>query len=467
PAMRQRDELSVIGAAGYRLNRRRLLRAAAASGMAALGLIPSTIRPGRFVRADTTINVLAPQWPQGPKEQALAEEWSKQSGIAVTFDAVNYANLEQRVKLLVDGESTDYDIYDYDSQWIGGFVQAGALERLDTPDYLGASGVAIRMGDFFPEITSRLCQYPAAEPNAQSSAPSPVYGLPWSLNCEVLWYRTDLMDAPPASWDDLRIQAKALTTSDVFGYATEGGRDADWIISEFAPIAWSNGGQLWDPATYTADGNLNSGQNAASLKFLADMVNGDKSIDPASANWTITERLGALLTGKAAMCLNWSPLFGGVADDTTESQVAGRVGYALSPKGSAGQAALFGCQGTGINAYSQHKAEAWQYLQFLQSKETQAALMEDAPSGFVSARNDLRETATLPWQKVFLDSIPHLRDIWNLPEYAQLLQILQTELNLAYVGQKDPQKALDDAAQAQQQVLDSSPGNPKNATPTA
>ncbi len=320
--MRQRDELSVIGAAGYRLNRRRLLRAAAASGMAALGLIPSTIRPGRFVRADTTINVLAPQWPQGPKEQALAEEWSKQSGIAVTFDAVNYANLEQRVKLLVDGESTDYDIYDYDSQWIGGFVQAGALERLDTPDYLGASGVAIRMGDFFPEITSRLCQYPAAEPNAQSSAPSPVYGLPWSLNCEVLWYRTDLMDAPPASWDDLRIQAKALTTSDVFGYATEGGRDADWIISEFAPIAWSNGGQLWDPATYTADGNLNSGQNAASLKFLADMVNGDKSIDPASANWTITERLGALLTGKAAMCLNWSPLFGGVADD--DDRVAGR-----------------------------------------------------------------------------------------------------------------------------------------------
>lgn len=466
--MRRRDELSAIGAAEFRLNRRRLLRTgAAASGMAALGLIPSTIRPGRFVRADTTINVLAPQWPQGPKEQALAGEWSKQSGIAVTFDAINYANLEQRVKLLVDGESADYDIYDYDSQWIGGFVQAGALERLDTPDYLGASGVTIRMGDFFPEITSRLCQYPASEPNAQPGPPAPVYGLPWSLNCEVLWYRTDLMDAPPATWEDLRNQAKAVTDKDVYGYATEGGRDADWIISEFAPIAWSNGGQLWDPANYTADGILNSAQNAASLKFLADLVNIDKSIDPASANWTITERLGALLTGKAAMCLNWSPLFGGVADDETESQVAGKVGYAVSPKGSNGQAALFGCQGTGINAWSQHKAEAWQYLQFWQSKETQAALMDDAPSGFVSARNDLREKVTHPWQKVFLDSIPYLRDIWNIPEYAQLLQILQTELNLAYVGQKESQKALDDAAQAQQQVLDSSPGNPKNATPTA
>ena len=97
---------------------------------------------------------------------------------------------------------------------------------------------------------------------------------------------------------------------------------------------------------------------------------------------------------------------------------------------------LFGCQGTGINAFSGKKAEAWHYLQFWQSKETQAALMADAPSGFFSARTDLRDQATQPWQTVFLDSIPLLRDIWNVPEYAQLLQILQTELNLAYVGQK-------------------------------
>ena len=48
PAMR-RDEIGRIAAAGQRRSRRRLLRTgAAASGMAALGLIPSTVRPGRF-----------------------------------------------------------------------------------------------------------------------------------------------------------------------------------------------------------------------------------------------------------------------------------------------------------------------------------------------------------------------------------------------------------------------------------
>jgi hypothetical protein len=40
------------------------------------------------------------------------------------------------------------------------------------------------------------------------------------------------------------------------------------------------------------------------------------------------------------------------------------------------------------------------------------------------------------------------------------LQILQTELNLAYVGLKPAQDALDDAALAQQAILDGSPDKP-------
>lgn len=470
--MMRKDEIravSAMAAARARFNRRRLLKAGAgASGMAAFGLIPSSIRAGHFVQADETINILAPSWPMNAKEMALAEEWSQESGIAVNYEAVNYASLEQRIKILVEGQTADYDIYDYDSQWIGGFVKAGALEQLDTPTYLGASGVGITMEDFYPEITGRVVRYPSTGDDLTAGgSTSPVYGLPWSLNCEVLWYRTDLMDAPPASWQELRTKAQELTSDGMFGYATQGGRDADWIISEFAPIAWSDGGELWDPATYTAQGILNSAENVGALQMLHDMVNVDQSIDPASANWTINERLGALLTGTAAMCLNWAPLFGGIADGP-DSQVAGNVGYAVSPAGTVRQSALIGCQGIAINAFSEKKEAAWQYLQHFQSQETQAALMADLPSGYVSARNDLRDQATEPWQTVFLDSIPHLKDIWNIPEYAQLLQILQTELNLAYVGQKDSQEALDDAALAQQAVLDGSPDKPSGeATPTA
>jgi multiple sugar transport system substrate-binding protein len=450
---------------GYRLNRRRLLKGATGTAVAAAaaGLIPSVMRPGHFVKAQGQLNVLAPQWPQGPKEQALAAEtFTPETGIAVTFEAVNYATLEQRIKLLVEGQSADYDIYDYDSQWIGGFVAAGALEQLDTDAYLNSADATVSLDDFFPEITGRLVRFPnvEAELNAPANTNAPVYGLPWSLNAQALWYRSDLMDAAPETWEDLRARAAELTNDDMFGYAVQGGRDADWIISETNPIFWGNGGELWDQTTYTAEGILNSPENVASLQFFVDMQLVDGSIDPASANWTINERLGALLTGQAAMCLNWAPLFGGIADDPNQSQVVGNIGYAPSPAGSARRAAQIGCQGTAINAASGNKEAAWQYLQWWQSPETQQAMVEDVPSGFVSARNDLRDAATNPWQTVFLDMIPDLRDMWNIPEYAQLLQILQTELNLAYVGRKSPQDALDNAAIAQQAVLDSSPDNP-------
>jgi multiple sugar transport system substrate-binding protein len=458
-------KLATEMAHGYRMNRRRLLQGATGTAVAAAaaGLIPSVMRPGHFVKAQGQLNVLAPQWPQGPKEQALAAEvFTADTGIAVTFEAVNYATLEQRIKLLVEGASADYDIYDYDSQWIGGFVAAGALEQLDTDTYLGSADSSVSMDDFFPEITGRLVRYPNVESelNEGQESTSPVYALPWSLNAEALWYRSDMMDAGPATWEELRATAADLTSDDMYGYAVQGGRDADWIISETNPIFWGNGGELWDQSTYTAEGILNSPENVESLQFFVDMQLVDGSIDPASANWTINERLGALLTGQAAMCLNWAPLFGGVADDPNQSQVVGNVGYAKSPAGSVRSAAMIGCQGIAINSASENKESAWQYLQWWQSPETQQAMIEDVPSGFVSARNDLRDVPENPWQTVFLEMIPDLRDMWNIPEYAQLLQILQTELNLAYVGRKSPQDALDNAAIAQQAVLDSSPDNP-------
>jgi len=88
----------------------------------------------------------------------------------------------------------------------------------------------------------------------------------------------------------------------------------------------------------------------------------------------------------------------------------------------------------------------------------------DTPgAGFVSARKDLKDYAAglSPWQRVFIESIPMVRDFWNNASYAELLDIMQRELNLGYIGVKDPEKALNDCALAHQVVYDTSPENPK------
>ena len=48
--------------------------------------------------------------------------------------------------------------------------------------------------------------------------------------------------------------------------------------------------------------------------------------------------------------------------------------------------------------------------------------------------------------------------MWNVPEYARLIDIENTNVNAALNGAKDPKDALDEIASQQQAVLDSSGG---------
>jgi len=85
-----------------------------------------------------------------------------------------------------------------------------------------------------------------------------------------------------------------------------------------------------------------------------------------------------------------------------------------------------------------------------------------AAAGGVPARKDALDSPEFleanPWNKVYAESVPRLRDMWNVPEYAKLIDIENTNVNAALNGAKDPQQALDDIAAAQQKVLDESSG---------
>src|SRR5262249_29474237 len=113
-------------------------------------------------QATKTIKILALAWPSTGTEQKLADEnFPPATGIKVDLQSLHYSCMEQSVKQLVAGKSDTYDIYHYDSQWLGGFVLGGALERLDVPAFLGDSKATIKFDDFHPEIAARLGRYPS------------------------------------------------------------------------------------------------------------------------------------------------------------------------------------------------------------------------------------------------------------------------------------------------------------------
>ena len=83
-----------------------------------------------------------------------------------------------------------------------------------------------------------------------------------------------------------------------------------------------------------------------------------------------------------------------------------------------------------------------------------------AQLGGVPARNDVLDSPEFleaaVQQGVHAESVPRLKDFWNLPEYAKLLNVHSTEVNAAISGTEKPDAALDKLATDEQAILDES-----------
>ncbi|NPV54266.1 MAG: sugar ABC transporter substrate-binding protein [Firmicutes bacterium] len=409
------------------------------------------------------LHILTLNWPQATIEQKLADQYfTPKTGIKVVVEALPYAFCEQKAKQELAGKSPYYDIINYDSQWLGGYVAAQGLERLDTKEYLQAPGCPVSVDTFIPEVCLRLMTYPNNEEQLfvkkdyEAAKKAPVYGLPWSLNAQILFYRKDLIPTPPKTWYEYKELAKKFNDPPrMYGTTFSASRTADFISMDYFPMMWSWGGSLWDEDEWKAEGVVNSKQNIESLEFFASFYK-EGLAAPDTPNYQMDEKLNALTQGKVALCEEWN-LVGGLMDNPAISKVVGKIGFAPLPAGPKGRVAMYGCQGMGINRYSKNKKEAWQYMLWFVSKETQQRLLSIPEASFFSSRKDMMEAnrASNPWNRAFADSIPYVRDFWNIPPYAELLDTIQKELNLVYSGRASAKEALDHAAKILDSIYDS------------
>jgi multiple sugar transport system substrate-binding protein len=80
----------------------------------------------------------------------------------------------------------------------------------------------------------------------------------------------------------------------------------------------------------------------AGIETLTRMVESNQTMPPGIETWGFVENLAAFLSGDTAMTISWPPYGRWAAGDGTDqealswvpqSQIAGKVGYALPPGG--------------------------------------------------------------------------------------------------------------------------------------
>ncbi len=461
-----------------------------------------TATPEPVEEEPVTLRILSLAWPQTPVEQEFANEYfTPETGIKVEITGPPYEFVESKVREICASESTEYDLFEYDSQWYGGAIINGCFEPLD--DYFEQDGL-----DYDEMFVQPYATYNGrwpipvdvltGEEDWQDYTEVPLYFIPWTIGTMILSYQHDLVAEagyvddegnarPPDTWEEMLEYAQALTV-DANGnnlrdnpgefdpnnvvrygmgwYAT---RISDGVTQQWLPFHVSYGAKFWDEETWQAEGVINTPEAVEGCEMFTSFYE-EGVVDPATATWFVSEILGAAQTDKFAMSFTWVS-FAGAYDDPAVSDTAGQWSYAPfpgheQPDGTIKRAATYGAQGMGVSAFSEQKEAAWEYMRWYMSEEVQRMLVDDGRAGFASARRDLLDYQMVPdtakWASLVSITEGYGFDVWTYPEYAQLLDIQQNYINLAYIGQIECAEALDQIAALQQRVLDTSPNNPQN-----
>jgi len=431
--------------------------AEAASGAKAPATIPD------LTDDPLTLSFIWFEWPpaQALEDFANAEYTKERPNVTIEVNTVPNANWHDAMFTQFAAKQTDFDIPILDSQHIGEAVTNGNI--LDLTDFVDEN---IDVDAYDPYLLAAYGQYPQAE-TGQRDEDASLYGLPLLGDTWTMIYRKDLIgDEPPKTWDEMIDAAQKCQDENpgVSGLAFHQANGSDAAAVTYNTVNGIYGGNLWNAEDKTIEGVIN---DEAGQKAMDVLVNEMKPLTAkGSGNWFIDEVNAAVAQGKACIAFQWIAAAGGLVDPaqstlgTTEDEILDKLGFATLPTQDADVVPLGG-MGMHISAYApaDRQAEALNFMKWFEQEDIQKKW---AAAGGVPARTDALESPEFleagPFNQVYADSVSRMRDMWNVPEYAQLIDIENTNVNAALNGAKDPEQALDDIAEQQQQVLDSDGG---------
>jgi multiple sugar transport system substrate-binding protein len=219
---------------------------------------------------------------------------------------------DQRLQLArrLTGNDTTLDVMALDVVWTAEFAEAGwALPLSDDP-----SGQA--------EADAKSNTLPG--PLETATWQDKLYAAPITTNTQLLWYRADLMDKPPKTWDGMVDEATRLHAAGKPSWIAVQAKQYEGLVVWFNTLLESAGGQVLSDDGKTVTLTDTPEHRAATVKALqtikavATAPGADPSVTQTDES---TARLG-LEQGKAALEVNWPYVLAGLLENAVKGGVA-------------------------------------------------------------------------------------------------------------------------------------------------
>ena len=342
----------ILNAPRYGISMKRILKMAVAP-VAVIGLALSLAAcAGNASPATTAKDAAGPLtvWimgDSGTNFEKLVAPFEKQSGQKVSVVAIPWDSIDQKLTTAVASGSGP-DVVQVGLSKLRTFADAGALLPLD-------SSLAA-----YPNLAGE--NFADAVGGKATAVGGKIVSVPWVSDTRVLFYRSDILSAtgiskPPATWDQLRADAKTLTArgKDKFGYYIP-----QWDSALPVEMTWDFGGKVID-----SQGKVNFNNKA--FHSAVDLYTGlyaDKSV-PTNGDFDQTH---GFVSGAVPMLVSGPYLAKAIADAAPE--LKGKWNVTTLPSATAGTS-LFAGSNMGVWATTKHKNGSLKLLSYLSKPATQ------------------------------------------------------------------------------------------------
>lgn len=375
------------------------------------------------------------------QQSALVDFEKKYPEIKVKITVFPYEAYRDKL-LVATAAGTPPDVSVIDQIWSAEFPAAGFVIPLDK--YIAKS-----------KIVKRDAFFPGAWDSAVYKGK--VWGIPFDVGVwAFVYYNRDMFrkagldpNKPPVYWDELLEYGKLLTRDtngdgeiDQWGLPLYGAKDEATICTTDAFI-FSNGGSI-----LSRDFSKCVLGNKASVDALKFYKSLQKISPPGAVSRTAEDAFKIFTAGKAAM-----HLYGEWGQDTVNAR-APEMDWAMGffPKPHGGKSiGTFGGWNMVIYKKSEHKDQAWKFIEYWTSKGVNEKVAALTPANKASANILLALKRRFPKMIFKQLTESHPRPI--SPVYPQISDVQRDAIQYILLGTKTVKEALDDAAKKIDEII--------------
>jgi multiple sugar transport system substrate-binding protein len=400
---------------------------------------------GRARAQDSVKLVLLTHWStqqqKDPLDAILAEYNQANPNVQIEHQSVAFDELLNRITTgQLGGDAPD--IYHFYNLWLPDFVNS---QLLSTPP---------------DDINADVTGADAEGTIGGASYNNQVWGYPTEVNNYQLIYNKAMfqeagIEAPPATFAELREHAKALTKGSGDNMTQGGilllhGWDSG-VVHPWTSLLWSNGGQY--VAEDYSQVRFNEQPGIDTLQLQADILSDGSAV-------LGTEDDADFESGRVAMTIraNWWGATLRASDLGMEN-----IGVAPIPHGEGGTSTALQYEWLwGVSNTSENAEAAWAFLKWLNGPRSEGTsspmgdFLTSALNAIPGRTSDQEAHADVlgdPFVQPFVQALAQSRTEPIIPGAQEIKTALQKQIEAAWFGQKAPADALNAAAEEADRIL--------------